>query len=177
MILSVKSHLEEFIAKGYVRYVNKRELESSEGVGLDLTASKLYKVGDETAFLGRDFRKTPSAKELRPNKDGLFELCKDSNYLIETIEFFNLPVDICCHFYPRSTLFRSGINFQSSILSFGYNGPMVFSISNTRESTFFIEKGARFSTAVFELVKGDSNPYAGQWNGGRIFQKNSERQI
>ncbi|HGM6348527.1 TPA: hypothetical protein ACKP8H_002775 [Serratia marcescens] len=177
MILSIKAHLKDFLKNGYIKNVNKRELDNSEGVGLDLTVNKLYIINDEIAFLGKDYRKTPSATELLPNKDGLYEITKKYAYLVETKEVFDLPMNIFCRFYPRSTLFRSGIQFQASILSHGYNGPMIFSINNTRDLSFFIEKGARFSTAVFELVDGESNPYAGQWNGGRVFQKNSERQV
>ncbi|WP_271460362.1 dCTP deaminase domain-containing protein [Pantoea leporis] len=177
MILSIKSHLSEFIAKGIISNVNKREVENSEGVGIDLSARAVYLIGDEIAFLGKEFRKTPSSKELRPSKDGVFELQSGMSYLVETVEVFNLPEEISCQFFPRSTLFRSGVIFQSSILSHGYVGPMLFNLTNFGKKPFFLEKHARFSTAVFYSVKGSSNPYAGQWNGGRVSQNKSERQI
>jgi len=86
-------------------------------------------------------------------------------------------MDLCCQFFPRSTLFRSGLIFQSSILSTGYTGPMIFSITNNNQVNFLIEPGARFATAIFMQVIGETNSYRGQWNHGRVSQPIEERQV
>lgn len=177
MILSIKSHIDRFLAKGILSNVNPRELDNSEGVGLDISIGEVYGIDDSICMLGNSFRKTPEAEMIPFNEKGLLFIEPKKQYLIKTKESFNLPDDICCQFYPRSTLFRSGIIFQSSILSSGYSGEMVFGIYNSRDQAFLIEKGARFATAMFMLVHGEVNKYQGQWNGGRVSQPNSEKQI
>ncbi|MCE9873994.1 hypothetical protein LZ667_21780 [Hafnia alvei] len=177
MILSIKSHIEHLISEGYISNVNAREINNSEGVGLDLSISEVYEIEQTDSMLGVENRKTPPSKLIPFNEDGFVSLNANTQYLIKTVEVFNLPDGICCNFYPRSTLFRSGIIFQSSILSTGYNGSMVFSLSNFSKNTMWVEKGARFATAVFMAVDGDVNKYRGQWNGARVSQPISEKQV
>jgi len=177
MILSIKSYINTFIENGYIKNVNVREISNSEGVGLDLTFNEAYEINDSLSFLGDKYRKTPVSTLLPFDKDNIVYLKPNHNYLLKTKEEFDLPSEICCQFFPRSTLFRSGVIFQSSILSTGYVGPMIFSLINNNGNDFAIEKGARFATAIFNLVDGDVNEYKGQWNGGRVYQPKSERQI
>jgi len=177
MILSIKSHIDYFLSEGILSNVHQRELKDSEGVGLDLSIGEVYEIDDSICMLGNAFRKTPESKVVPFNEKGLLFLNSRKQYLIKTKEIFNLPDDICCQFYPRSTLFRSGIIFQSSILSSGYKGEMVFGVYNSRDQDFLIERGARFSTAIFMGVHGDVNKYKGQWNGGRVSQPESEKQV
>ncbi|ENC9731725.1 TPA: deoxycytidine deaminase [Citrobacter freundii] len=177
MILSIKSHIHYLISEGYISNVNAREIDNSEGVGLDLSISEVYEIEEEDSMLGVVHRKTPPSRLIPFNDDGYLSLNANTQYLIKTVESFNLPEGICCNFYPRSTLFRSGIIFQSSILSTGYNGNMIFSISNFSKNAMWVERDARFATAVFMAVDGDVNKYRGQWNGSRVSQPISERQV
>ncbi|WP_335991589.1 dCTP deaminase [Acinetobacter bereziniae] len=177
MILSIKSHIDEFIRTGILINVNERELNNSEGVGLDLAVDTIYEILDEGGLLGTELRRTPASTELKLEKDGYFHLFPNKSYLFSTKEHFNLPMDLCCQFFPRSTLFRSGLIFQSSILSTGYTGPMIFSITNNNQVNFLIEPGARFATAIFMQVIGETNSYRGQWNHGRVSQPIEERQV
>lgn len=177
MVLSIKSHINYFLSNGILSNVNPRELQNSEGVGLDLSIGEVYEIDDSICMLGNSFRKTPESKLIPFNEKSLLFIEPRKQYLIKTKEVFNLPDNICCQFYPRSTLFRSGIIFQSSILSSGYVGEMVFGIYNGRDQAFLVEKGARFATAVFMSVTGEVNKYQGQWNGGRVSQPNSEKQV
>ncbi|MCA4791123.1 dCTP deaminase [Acinetobacter towneri] len=177
MILSIKSHIDEFIRTGILINVNERELNNSEGVGLDLAVDTIYEILDEEGLLGTELRRTPASMELKLEKDGYFHLLPNKSYLFSTKEHFNLPMDLCCQFFPRSTLFRSGLIFQSSILSTGYTGPMIFSITNNNQVNFLVEPGARFATAIFMQVVGETNSYRGQWNHGRVSQPIEERQV
>lgn len=177
MILSIKSHIDEFISAGILMNVNQRELNNSEGVGLDLTVDTIYEIAEGEGLLGIELRKTPASIELELEKDGYFHLLPNKSYLFSTKEYFNLPMDLCCQFFPRSTLFRSGLIFQSSILSTGYTGPMIFSITNNNQSNFLVEPEARFATAIFMKVFGEANSYRGQWNHGRVSQPIEERQV
>lgn len=177
MILAIKSHLPYFLENGIVSNVNAREIDNSEGVGLDLAIAELYEIQDEEGFLGKENRKTPSSKLVSPDINGYLHLKAGKSYLAKTSEIFNLTKSLSCQFYPRSTLFRSGILFQASILSVGYCGPMIFNLTNIGQRDFLIEIGARFATAVFIEVKGDSNTYRGQWNEGRVSQPSIEKQV
>lgn len=125
----------------------------------------------------RDTRRTPESVVLSTDDDECYNLIPGEVYLVTTIEEFDLPDNLCAVFYPRSTLFRSGINFSSSVLPPGYVGPMTFSITNNYKSSFKIQKGARFSHVVFHATTGDVGQYKGQWQGGRISQPEDESQI
>ncbi|EPJ9673702.1 TPA: deoxycytidine deaminase [Citrobacter freundii] len=177
MILSIKSYIDDFISQGYISNVNMREINNSEGVGLDLSINEVYEIESGDALLAVESRKTPPSKLIPFDDNRFLTLNVNTQYLIKTEEVFNLPEDICCNFYPRSTLFRSGLIFQSSILSTGYTGSMVFNISNFSKNVMLVEKGARFATAVFMTVDGDVNKYRGQWNGARVSQPVSEKQV
>ncbi|MDF5847352.1 hypothetical protein P4M26_20090 [Pseudomonas aeruginosa] len=80
-------------------------------------------------------------------------------------------------FFPRSTLFRSGITFSSSVLPPGYVGPMTFALTNNHSEAFEIQIGARFAHVIFQAVSGDIGRYKGQWQGGRVSQPKDEGQI
>ncbi|MFG1174477.1 hypothetical protein AAFN90_12980 [Erwiniaceae bacterium CAU 1747] len=177
MILAIKSHLNYFMSQGYVKNVNAREINNSEGVGLDLTINEVYEIENVDSMLCIEERKTPPSKLISFDTNGKLLLEPGKQYLVKTEEVFNLPESICCIFYPRSTLFRSGISFQSSILSAGYNGSMIFNLNNFSKNSMLVEKGARFANAVFMSVEGNINTYQGQWNGSRVSQPISEKQI
>lgn len=160
-----------------VKYLSERELESPEGVGFDLRVSSVSLLSGSGGSLKRETRRTPDVIDLRTNSDGCFYLQPGEIYLVSTIEEFDLPDDLAATFYPRSSLFRSGISFASSVLPPGYVGPMTFSLTNNYKNNFELEKGARFAHVVFHAVTGDVARYKGQWQGGRISQPEDEEQI
>ncbi|MCS4298404.1 MULTISPECIES: dCTP deaminase domain-containing protein [Acinetobacter] len=177
MILSSAEFLEFFIEKEYITNVNQRDLIATEGVGLDLSLSELFQINEESGELLIDVRRTPSSKPVELNKENIYVLEPGCAYLARTIEEFNLPQNLACSFFPRSTLFRSGILFESAVLSTGYNGPMVFGLYNMNSKPFYIQKNARFAQVIFQEVMGNVNGYKGQWQLGRISQSIYEKQI
>jgi deoxycytidine triphosphate deaminase len=177
MILSSAEFLNFFIEKEYITNVNHRDLSATEGVGLDLCLSELFQLEDESGELFTDLRCTPSSRLLIPNEENIYILEPNCSYLAKTIEKFNLPQNLACNFFPRSTLFRSGVLFESAILSTGYSGPMVFGLYNVGSKPFYIQKNARFAQVVFHEVIGTVNGYKGQWQSGRTSQPRHEKQI
>lgn len=178
MIVSPQTILSgKFSPKRVVYNLDDRELNEPEGVGFDLRLDSLLKItnGSE-AGIGIKTRQTPESSPVEPVHN-IFHLHKHTSYLATTMEVFDLPQTICAQFFPRSTLFRSGVVFQSSILPPGYKGPMTFMLYNSTQNNFFIERGARFSHALFMTVDGDVNLYRGQWNGGRISSPDPEQQV
>lgn len=177
MILSPLSLLNHIKLGRLIRNLSDRELNTPEGVGFDLQLESIYEISNGSGSLLVDTRKTPEHLACPTNTEGYFVLSQGKTYLATTREEFDLPNDIACIFFPRSTLFRSGVIFQSSTLPPGYVGPMTFSITNTHHSDFIIERGARFAHAVFLSITGDIQAYRGQWQGGRVSQPNDETQI
>lgn len=176
MIITPKKLLDRIKAGEIIKNLSLRELESPEGVGFDLSLAALYSVGDGSGSLRVKKRRTPDA--VLQSADGtVLRLMPNTSYLATTTEHFSLPSDLCAIFFPRSTLFRSGVVFQSSVLPPGYDGPMTFALSNLHSVPFEIEIGARFCHVVLMDVSDGASSYRGQWQGGRIVQISDEEQI
>lgn len=177
MIFSPNALLDEIRAGKIVRNLSSRELLTPEGVGFDLCVSDISEIGAGSGSLGIKNRRTPSSSKVDVSETDQIFLAPGKTYLVTTVEHFELPEGLAAVFYPRSTLFRSGVVFQSSILPHGYIGPMVFSLTNMHSEAFEIEIGSRFAHVVFVTVNGSSNGYRGQWSGGRTSVSEDEEQI
>lgn len=177
MIVSPADLLPEIQAGRLLRDLGERDLTNPEGVGFDLRLQSLLEMSDGTGSLRVETRRTPSVNPLAATQDGLFVMRPNANYLATTREVFDLPDGLAAQFFPRSTLFRSGILFQSSVLPPGYVGPMTFALYNSSSKPFEIEVDARFAHVVFIEVSGATNKYRGQWQGGRVSQPKDERQV
>ncbi|WP_080271468.1 dCTP deaminase domain-containing protein [Pseudomonas syringae] len=177
MILSPKSML-TLIAQGkIIQNLSDRELSAPEGVGFDLTVAKVFILGQGSGSLRLDTRRTPSTTEVIHDSNGCFWLKPKEIYLVSTVEHFDLPTNLAALFYPRSTLFRSGISFDSSVLPPGYSGPMTFALMNNFVKDFELQQGARFAHVIFTSVSGDVRSYEGQWQYGRVSQPDNEEQL
>lgn len=179
MILGVDELFQLVKTKNLVENLSKRELKSPEGAGFDFRLGKVYKLSQK-GFLGIESRKTPKAKllaEYEPQKQKSFVFEPGKYYLIQTIEKVNTPENILILFRPRSTLYRSGIMIFTGNVSPGYKGKLTFGIINLGTSPFRIELGARVVHAMFYEVKGKTNLYRGQWQGGRVSTSKKEKQV
>lgn len=177
MIYTPRSLLDLINEGKIVQNLSNRELNSPEGIGFDLRVGKVSLLVGSRGSLKGETRRTPDTVELMENGEGCYWLEPGEVYLVSTIEEFDLPNNLSALFYPRSTLFRSGIGFGSSVLPPGYTGTMTFSLVNNYKKSFEIEKGARFAHVVFHSVLGEVNLYKGQWQGGRVSQPKNEGQI
>jgi len=201
MILGVKKLLELVKKKKLVENLSKRELKKPEGAGFDIRIGELYEVKGK-GFLGVEERETPEIKliakvdELRsspPFTDArVFDKKKSKTttlppptvflrprtyYLMKTIEKLNLPENLLALFTPRSTLYRSGVYIFGGQTAPGYQGELTTGIYNFRNEKFELEMGARVIHIMFFEVKGKSNLYRGQWQGGRVTTKKKEKQL
>ena len=194
MILGVKKLLELVKKKKLVENLSERELKNPEGAGFDIRIGELYEVKGK-GFLGVEERETPEIKliakvdELRsspPFADArVFDKKKSKKvflrprtyYLMKTIEKLNLPENLLALFTPRSTLYRSGVYIFGGQTAPGYKGELTTGIFNFRDEKFKLEMGARVMHIMFFEVKGKSNLYRGQWQGGRITTRKKEKQI
>ena len=179
MILGVKKLLKLVKTKKLVENLSERELKTPEGAGFYLRIGEIYSISGK-GFLGIDERETPKIKLLakyNPKKKQRFVFKPNKYYLMKTIEKVNTPENIMILFRQRSTLHRSGIMVFTANVSPGYKGELVFGITNLGPCSVEIELGARVVYAMFHEVKGKSNLYRGQWQGGRITTKKKEKQI
>lgn len=179
MILGPNKLLELVKKKSLVENLDERELTNPEGAGFDLRLGEVYSLAGK-GFLGLEERKTPDEKliaKYKPLKRQKITLKKGKYYLVKTLEKINLPNDLTAHVYPRSTLFRSGISLLFTQIAPGYSGYLVFGMINVAETTVDIELGARIAHVQFATVEGGGSNYRGQWQGGRVSAKKSEKQV
>jgi len=177
MILGVKELLKLVKEKNLVENLSERELKNPEGAGFDIRIGELYEVKGK-GFLGVDERETPKIELIA--KHGSKErvvLKPKTYYLMKTIEKMNLPENLLALFTPRSTLYRSGVYIFGGQTAPGYQGELTTGIYNFRDEDFILEMGARVMHIMFFEVKGKSNLYRGQWQGGRVTTKKKEKQI
>jgi deoxycytidine triphosphate deaminase len=187
MILGVDQLLKLVKTKKLVENLSERELTNPEGAGFDLRLGEIYEFsrgqtprGRLKSFLGIDERQTADIKlvaKFDPKKKTSFVFKPGSYYLMKTMEKVNTPADILILFRPRSTLCRSGMMVYTATCSPGYCGELTFGIVNAGPVQVKIELGARVAHAMFYQVKGKTNLYRGQWQGGRVAAKKREKQV
>ncbi|SNX58742.1 deoxycytidine triphosphate deaminase [Nitrosomonas ureae] len=176
MIYTPQSLLATIREGKIIKNLSERELKTPEGVGFDLRLASISVVGNGRGSLKVSTRRTPDSESIKLSNNCWF-LEPGKTYLASTIEEFNLSPDLAAVFFPRSTLFRSGVAFHSSVLPPGYVGPMTFALTNYHQEPFEIEYEARFAHVIFHSVVGDVEMYKGQWQGGRISQPHDEEQV
>ncbi len=150
--------------------LSQREIETPEGIGYDLRVSEIYETVGQ-GHLGNQLRSTPEAKSvgcLASDGERPITLKSGKYYLVQTVETVSFPPTLGGLIFPRSTLFRSGVLLQSSVVPGGYVGPLTFGLAVWANEGFQLELGARFAHLVVVEVGDGATPYAGQWNGGRV---------
>ena len=179
MIIGVEKLLKLVKEKKLVENLSERELKNPEGAGFDLRIGEIYEISGK-GFLGVEERKTPEIKLLakyNSKKKESFAFEPGKYYLMKTIERVNTPENILILFRPRSTLYRSGMMIFTGNVSPGYQGELTFGIINLGHCQIEIELGSRVVHAMFFEVKGKTNLYRGQWQGGRVSTKKKEKQV
>ena len=162
-----------------VENLSERELTNPEGAGLDLRIGELYEISGK-GFLGVEERSTSKAKlvaKFDTKKSKTVMLGPRVYYTMTTIESINTPSDLVVLFYPRSTLYRSGVLLISGNCAPGYKGKLTFGLFNLGKKPFRLEMGARVAHSMFYRVKGKTGLYRGQWQGGRVDSGGREKQI
>lgn len=180
MVLGIDKIHELIRKKRILENLSERELKNPEGAGIDLRVGELYSLSG-SGFLGIEERHTPKVKlvaKYGSKKSNAVLLKPREYYVMTTVESVNTPSNVLILFYPRSTLYRSGLTIFSGNCSPGYRGKFTFGIINFGSKPFKIEMGARVVHAVFYEVKGKTRLYKGQWQGGRVTTKGRrEKQV
>ncbi len=179
MIFGIKKLLGLVKTKKLVENLSERELKNPEGAGFDLRIGELYTLKGR-GFLGIKERKTPEiklvSKYYKKNPKKVI-LQPKTYYLMKTIEKLNMPNNLLALFTPRSTLYRSGVYIFGGQTAPGYKGELTTGIYNFRAEPFELEMGSRILHLMFFEIRGGTNLYRGQWQGGRITTRKKEKQI
>ncbi len=157
----------------------ERELTNPEGNGFDLRLGELFTISGK-GFLGETERKTCDIKSVaKYEKGGKHSVVVKPGdfYLFKTIEKVNLPNNLVGFFKPRTTMQRMGIFLRSSQAAPGYSGELTFAIKNLGPCEVEIEMGARVIHMMCAEIKGKTNLYRGQWQGGRVTTDKKEIQV
>ena len=179
MFIGAKELLQLVKEKKLMEGLCERELTTPEGAGFDIRIGELYKISGR-GFMGVTERETPDMELVAKYEEGKnvkITLEPGVYYLMKTIEKVNMPQDLLAISTPRSTLFRSGVNIFGGQVPPGYCGELSMGIYNFRQEPFELEMGARVLHIMFSEVKGESNLYRGQWQGGRVTTEQKEKQI
>ncbi len=179
MILGPKKLLQLIKTKKLVENLAERELINPEGAGFDLRLGEVYKISGKS-FLGISERHTADIKLIAkydPKKKKSIIIKSGEFYLTKTVETVNMPDNLSASITPRSTLYRSGLFLRTGNVSPGYSGGLTFGLKNEGPVAVTLEMGARFAHIQFHEVKGKSNTYRGQWQGGRVTTRRKERQV
>lgn len=164
----------------------------------------LKKLPDRDQYLVEvEVREQPTAKRIaglnqsdQDDHQQTITLAPGQRVLIQTIEKVNVPpADIDqsttakikptknsdpCYVvpvvFPRSTLFRSGVSFESSKTDPGYSGKLTFALTNHGSDPFVFELGARVANIVFMATVGDIQREYGGQQEGRVTSDDAEYQ-
>lgn len=179
MILGIDEIHKLVREKKLVENLSERELNNPEGAGLDLRIGELYMLKNG-GFLSIEKRETPKINLIAKYEEGKSNIViikPNKYYIMKTIEKVNTPNNILILFRPRTTLFRSGLTLYTGNCSPGYSGELNFGLRNHSKYKCKLEMGSRVAHAMFYQVKGKTNLYKGQWQGGRTTTKGIETQV
>ena len=179
MYLGVDELLELVKKNNLVEGLCERELTNPEGNSFDLRLGELFTI-EGKGFLGETERKTCDIKSVAKYEEGKKNsvVVKPGDfYLFKTIEKVNMPDNLVGMFKPRTTMQRMGIFLRSSQAAPGYSGELTFAIKNLGPCEVEIEMGARVIHMMCAEIKGKTNLYRGQWQGGRVTTDKKEVQV
>ena len=162
-----------------IENLSERELQNPEGVGLDLRIGKVFRI-EGKALLGVTERETPNATLVAEYIEGQVAsvtLKPGDYFLTESIERFNMPLDLLGILKPRTTLQRSGVFARMSAIDPGYSGTIHPALFNAGPCEVTIELGARYVNVFFLAITGKTIAYRGQWQGGRVATDGKETQV
>ena len=150
-----------------------------EGTGIDLRMGELYEMERGQGFIHIETRNSPDYKLIAEFKKGESKKIKirpGKFYIAKTVEKINTPENLFGIFIPRGTFFASGVLVLGFRVDPGYKGNFRFHLVNLGGKDFEIEMGARIANMIFLQIEGKTNPYKGQWQGGRAFIEKEEKQ-
>ena len=135
-----------------------------ESCGYDLRVAKAYNILSES-HMGVKDRKMPEVKEIMGDT---VKVPAGEYILVETHEKVNMPGNIMARILPRSSIFRMGCILATAVVDPGFQGTLTMGFANMSKHDFTFEKKSRRAQLVFEEVSGETVPYDGKYQGGKV---------
>jgi deoxycytidine triphosphate deaminase len=171
-----------------VKDLGERDKNNPEGAGVDLRLGEVHRISGGQAFIEADGaagqgRRSGFQTELvmqyktgSDDQDNL-EIKPGEYYLVKTIESVDIPLDMLADCRTRTSLFRAGLALFAGVGSPGYQGQLVFGLSNLGLLPVTIQMGARICSLLFYRLEETGIAYRGQHKGGRVTPAGVERQV
>lgn len=187
-VLGIDEVLRRVREEDMITDLGQRELDIPEGVGVDLRLGQVHVVSEGGAFIEADGKaglgkrkgvQTKQLAEWKPDSDEqeFVNIEPGHYYMVRTIEGLKTPLDVMPMIYPRSTLFRVGLQLLVTKTDPGYEGPLACGLKNLGEFPVKLQLGARIANIVFYQIEGTGTAYRGQHMGGRVAIHEEERQV
>lgn len=182
-VLGIDEVLKRIKKDKLIENLGSRELKNPEGVGVDLRLGAVYKITAGGAFIESGLGKRKGvrtelvAKYQRRGRQKEVIIKPGDYYLVSTLETINTPKDLMPVVFPRTSLFRAGLLLLNSKTDPGYKGTLTMGLKNLSEFEVKLQMGARICNVVFFKIEGQTSPYRGQHQGGRISSTDAEQQV
>jgi dUTP pyrophosphatase len=187
-VLGIDEVLRRVRDEGLISNLGQRELGNPEGVGVDLRLGQVHVVSEGGAFIEADGAaglgkrrgvQTKLLAEWKANSDKqeFASIEPGQYYMVRTIEGLKTPLDLMPMIYPRSTLFRVGLQLLVTKTDPGYEGPLACGLKNLSNFPVKLQLAARIANIVFYKIEGVGTAYRGQHMGGRVAISEIERQV
>ncbi|MFC2106593.1 dCTP deaminase [Candidatus Bipolaricaulota bacterium] len=118
----------------------------------------LHEILDPVDFLENHFREHEAGES--------FELLPSSQVLSESVEWFNMPDDVCAMCWGKSSYARCGLLVNITPLEPGWNGKLTMALVNVSRYPIRLHVGQGIAQAVFFRGRRPSRTYAEKESGG-----------
>ena len=180
MVVPIKEILERNIITNR-DFGDGEGLVEPEGAAIDIRIGAVWEMDEDSkGFLGkvsRETRKYKKVAEFVPGKSTKFQLMPDRFYQLQSVEGFDVPVDLVGRFVARYNLLMNGVLILAYKVDPGFQGVFSAPTKNVTSVPFEIELGARFAQFEFHRIDGEGVKYRGQWRDGRVFTEKEEVQV
>ncbi|MDP1441921.1 MULTISPECIES: dCTP deaminase [Priestia] len=135
--------------------------ENCQGATINLTLDKKIKkyISDKNILLGEEV--TPDQYEEIDIKDNDFYLEPNCSVLVQSVEYFKVPDNMCGQIYERYSIKLLGLMISpASYMNPGYEGRMSFVAYNMSSKPIRLTPGVKFSQlAISKLSSDPETPY------------------
>lgn len=80
-----------------------------------------------------------------------------------SLERFDMPLDLLAIVHDKSTLARSGVTVQNTVIEPGWHGFLTLELVNHTDRHHILRAGQPIAQIVFHLVDGPVIPYSGKY--------------
>ncbi len=170
-LIGIKEVVRRINEESLITGLGGRDLSNPEGTGIDLRLGAAHRIIEGGAYIEADGdaglgkRHGVKTEELKVNE---LVIKPGEYYLVQTAESLNTPLDLMPMVYPRSSLFRAGLQLLATKTDPGYKGQLTFGLTNLGPFEVKLQLGARFCNVVFYKIDGEVVGYRGQHQGGRV---------